>query len=313
MTKKNHLLLVNDFHKVTIDKLDSLYETHKLWQLDQQSKEQLILDLGPACKAVAAGSWSFDDVIYQLPKLELISCFGVGVDLIDFDKTRQRNIHVTNTPDVLNDAVADLALALILATSRNILNADRFVRGRKWLDGPFPFGRGLAGKVLGIAGLGRIGEAIVHRALPFKLEIAYHNRSPKQLPYTYYSTLLELAQNSDILLCMLPGEEETNKIINYEILQHLGPDGVFINVGRGSSVDEAALAQALREGVIAGAGLDVYADEPQVPDELMELDNIVLLPHIGSGALETRVAMGNLVLENLAAYFAGQPLVTEVP
>lgn len=313
MTKKNHLLLVNDFHTETIDTLDSLYQTHKLWQLDQPSKEKLILSLAPACKAVAAGSWSFDDVIYQLPKLELISCFGVGVDLIDFDKTRQRNIRVTNTPDVLNDAVADVALALILATCRNIMNADRFVRNKKWLDGPFLFGRGLEGKVLGIVGLGRIGEAIVHRALPFKLEIAYHNRSPKQLPYTYHSTLRALAQNSDILLCMLPGEEETNKLINYEILQHLGPDGVFINVGRGSSVDELALAQALREGTIAGAGLDVYADEPHVPDELLALDNIVLLPHIGSGTTETRVAMGKLVLENLAAHFSGQPLITEVP
>ncbi len=312
MTDKNHLLLVNDFHSETVLILDSLYQTHKLWQLDQHAKEQLILDLSPVCQAVALGSWVRDDLIYQLPRLEIISCLGVGVDVIDFDITRARNICVTNTPDVLNDEVADAALALILATSRNIVNADKFVRSERWLEGSFPFGRSLAGKVLGIVGLGRIGEAIVHRALPFKLKIAYHNRSLRNLPYTYYSTLAELAQNSDILLCMLPGGEETHEIINYKILEHLGPDGIFINVGRGSSVDELALAQALEEGKIAGAGLDVYTNEPHVPKDLMALDNIVLFPHIGSGTVETRSAMGKLVMQNLAAFFAGQSLITEV-
>ena len=309
---KHHVLVVNEFHPETVAKLDARYQTHHLHNLDSNEKTKLIASLEGKCKAAASASWMCDSSIYSLGSLQLISAFGVGVDGIDFDATGKAGIKVTNTPDVLNDAVADLAIALILATSRNITNADKFARDGQWSKSAFPFGMSLAGKTLGIIGLGRIGEEIAHRALPFKLDIAYYNRREKKLPYNYHSSIQELASHSDILLCMLPGGNETNNLINAAVFENLGPDGIFINVGRGNSVDEKALAQALRNGTIKAAGLDVYKDEPNIPSSLTSLDNIVLLPHIGSATIETRREMGNVVVRNLEAFFAGMPLVTEV-
>ncbi len=312
MQDKPKLLIVNEFHSETIAELDSLYETHHLWEHSDQDKRKLIKTLEGNCKAAATGSWFFDDTVYQLNALKIIACFGVGVDVINFEVTNKRQIKVTNTPDVLNDAVADVAIALILATTRNITKADSFVRRRDWEKGPFPFGTGLAGKTLGIIGLGRIGEEVVHRALPFKLKIAYHNRSPKNLPYSYYPTINELAANSDILLCMLPGGGQTENIIDENVFESLGPSGIFINIGRGSSVDEHALVNALTNNQIAAAGLDVYTTEPIVPEPLLNLENVVLLPHIGSATMETRREMGNSVIKNLQAFFEDTPLLTEV-
>ena len=312
MTAPQQLLVVNEFHPETVAKLDSLYDTHHLWQTPVEERPALLKRLQGQCREVATASWTCDDFIYEIKSLELISAFGVGVDGIDFNKTRSQHISVTNTPDVLNDAVADLAIALILATTRNLINADRFVRTGGWLQGPLPFGHGLSGKTLGIAGLGRIGEAIVKRALPFKLKIAYHNRSPKNLPYTYYSSLTDLAAHCDIFLCMLPGGEDTRHAIDAEVLQNLKNGSVFINVGRGSCVDETALIDALNTGRLGAAGLDVYEDEPKVRQDLLGIDNVVLLPHIGSATIETRQEMGNLVIRNLEAFFAGTPLLTEV-
>ena len=312
MASKPDVLLVNEFHPETIQILDEKFQTHHLWDLSLEEKKKLIQELQGKCESVATASWVVDEVIYELDSLKIISCFGVGVDGVNFEATRRRKIRVTNTPDVLNDAVADIALALVLATTRNIVNADRFVREKKWSKESFPFGIGLADKTLGIVGCGRIGEEIANRALTFGLKIAYHNRSPKNLPYSYYPSIADLAEASDILLCILPGGEGTKNAINAEILKKLGPMGIFINVGRGSSVDEVALASALREGHIFAAGLDVYADEPNVSEELREHDSVVLLPHIGSATVETRRAMGQLVIDNLDAYFAGKPLITEV-
>lgn len=312
MTLKPELLIVNEFHPETVARLDNDYTTHHWWATPESDRIALLESLNGRCTAAATASWVCDPAIYRLESLQLIAAFGVGVDGIDFEKTRSQQITVTNTPDVLNDAVADLALGLILATTRNLINADRFVRKNEWDNGPFPFGRGLAGKTLGIAGLGRIGEAIAKRATPFGMEIAYHNRHPKDLPYHYFDSLEALASNSDILLCMLPGGDETRDKINLEILTLLGSEGIFINVGRGSSVNEEDLVTALESGIIAAAGLDVYKSEPNVPDKLMRLDNVVLLPHIGSATVETRRAMGQLVIDNLAAFFSGNTLLTEV-
>lgn len=312
MSPRPILLIANEFHPETIQKLDQRFETHHLWHLSTEEKKKLIQDLQGHCEAIATASWMIDDIVYELNSLKMISCFGVGVDAIDFELTNNRKIRVSNTPDVLNDAVADLAIALVLATSRNIVNADRFIREKQWSQGPFPFGAGLAGKTLGIAGCGRIGEEIAHRALSFGLKIAYHNRKPKDLPYQYHPDLTSLAEASDFLLCMLPGGTATQNVINADIFKKLGPTGIFINVGRGSSVDEEALVSALQKQQIFAAGLDVYADEPNVPEELLGMNNVVLLPHIGSATVETRRAMGQLVIDNLDAYFAGKPLVTEV-
>lgn len=312
MIKKDDLLIVNEFHSGTIAKLNSLYNSHHLWEYSESEKLELIDSLQGKCKAAATGAWACDKLVYQLNSLELISCFGVGVDAIDFENTSRRDIKVTNTPDVLNDSVADVALALILATTRNIVVADTFVRSLEWQRGQLAFGSGLANKTLGIIGLGRIGEEIVQRALPFKLNIAYHNRTSKDLPYTYYSSIVELAENSDIIVCCLPGGEETQNLINDETFRNLGPDGIFINISRGSCVDEEALTNALQSGQILAAGLDVYAHEPYVPEALLKLENVVLLPHIGSATIETRRAMGELVIDNLAAYFSNKDLLTEV-
>lgn len=306
------LLIANEFHPETVKKLDSEFETHKLWKLSLADQHTLISQLQPVCKAVATASWTTSPLIYELPDLELISCFGVGVDGIDFNITRPRGITVTNTPKVLDDAVADIAMSLVLATQRNLINADRFVRSGNWLKEPFPFGSSLAGKTLGILGLGSIGQEIALRAQSFKLKIAYHNRQPKDLSYTYYPTAVELAAASDILLCVLPGGEETYHLVNSEVLQQLGPQGTFINVGRGSSVDHHALIEALQTGTIAGAALDVYDNEPLVPEQLIEMNNVILLPHIGSATIETRRAMGQLVIDNLKAWDQQQPLLTPV-
>jgi len=306
------LIITHDFHAETITRLDECYDTHKLWLLSADEQQRVVEQLAPTCEAVASASWATNPLIYTLPRLKLISCFGVGVDGIDFNITRERDIQVTNTPDVLNDAVADLAMGLVLATSRNLLTADQYVRAGRWLDAPFPFGRSLAGKVLGIVGLGAIGQEIADRAKAFKMKIAYHNRGPQRLPFDYYDSLPALARASDVLLSMLPGTPDTKRILDAEVFRALGPEGIFINVGRGSTVDEKALVEALQQGTIGGAGLDVYANEPQVPEALLAMTNVVLLPHIGSSTTETRRAMGQLVLDNLKAHFSDRPLLTPV-
>ncbi len=312
MTKKPNVIVVNNFHPETLEELDLLYETRHLWQHDDAEKPELLAALEGRCEIAVSASWMCDPRIYELDSLQLIAAFGVGVDGIDFAATGQKQIRVTNTPDVLNDGVADLAITLILSTMRNLVNADHFSRNGAWTAGPFPFGRSMAGKTLGIAGLGRIGEAIVQRALPFKVSIAYHNRRPRELPYSYYSTLEDLAEASDILLCMLPGGAETDNVVNAAVLEKLGPEGVFVNVGRGNSVDDTALVYALETGRIRAAGLDVYKNEPRIPEAYAALSNVILLPHIGSATVETRRAMGNLVMQNIASYLCDNTLLTQV-
>jgi len=312
MPSSENILIANAFDSETIVKLDEKYITHHLWEYAEKGKTELIRSLDGKCRAVATASWVCDERVYDLRSIKIIAAFGVGVEGINFLETKRKGIKVTNTPGVLNDAVADIAIALILTTMRNIINAEKFVRNSSWEKGPFPPSRSLAGKTLGIVGLGRIGDAIVHRALPFKMKIAYHNRSIKNLPYTYYPSILELADNSDILLCVLPGGEGTRQIIDGQVLQALGPEGIFINVGRGTSVDEKALMAALADGSIAGAGLDVLANEPHVPEPFRKMDNVVLLPHIGSATFETRAEMGDLLINNLEAYFSSKPLLSEV-
>lgn len=312
MPNRDQVLITGAFHAETIEKLDARYATRHLWEHPAGERDALIRSLDGSCRAVACASWDCDDIVYGLGSLEIIAAFGVGVDGIDFAKTAAAGVRVTNTPDVLTDATADIAIALILAAMRRTVQADRFVREGAWLKGPFPFGRDLAGRTLGILGLGRIGEAVARRALPFGMKIAYHNRARRDLPWRYCPDAGTLARESDILLCLLPGGPGTRRLVDADVLRALGPEGVFINVGRGSSVDEEALADALESGRIRAAGLDVYASEPEVPERLRALDNTVLFPHIGSATVETRRAMGERVLENLAAHFAGRPLLSEV-
>jgi lactate dehydrogenase-like 2-hydroxyacid dehydrogenase len=248
-----------------------------------------------------------------LPKLEIISNFGVGVDAINLDDARKRKVIVTNTPDVLNECVADTALALVMNTLRKMPQSEAYLRAGKWATrGPFPLTTSLGGKTLGILGLGRIGEAIAKRAMACGMKIRYHNRSKKDVPYPYDPDPVTLAKNSNVLMVVTPGGAETRNLVGAKVLDALGPKGYVCNIARGSVVDEPVLLRYLQENKIAGAGLDVFADEPRVPPEFFTLENCVLFPHVGSATVETRKAMGDLQIENLRLHFAGKPVKTRV-
>lgn len=267
-------------------------------------------------RAIAAMGESRIDaaLIEQLPALEIISVMGVGYDGIDVAAAKARGAVVTHTPDVLNDDVADLAIALMLATARQIPAADRYVRGGQWSDGPMPLARKMSGARLGLVGMGRIGQAIAARASAFGMPISYTSRSAKpQVPYRYFPSARELAAESDFLVVITPGGAGTRKLIDAPVLEALGAKGVLVNVARGSVVDEAALIDALERGVIAGAGLDVFENEPQVPERLRALPHVVLTPHVGSATGQTRQAMVDLAMNNLGARLAGAAPLTPVP
>jgi lactate dehydrogenase-like 2-hydroxyacid dehydrogenase len=249
----------------------------------------------------------------QLPVLEIITVLGVGYDGVDVKAARQRGIRVTHTPDVLTDDVADFAMALLLGIARNTRLADRFTRSGAWAEGPFPFSRKVSGARIGIIGLGRIGKAIARRAAAFDMSIAYTGRQPQAVDYAYFPSAVELAAAVDFLVIAVGGGAGTYHLVDKQVLDALGPDGYLINVGRGSVVDEQALAQALAEGRLAGAALDVYEDEPQPHSALLGLDNVLLTPHMASATLDTRRAMSDLVLANLQAWHSKTALPTPVP
>ena len=269
---------------------------------------------GRVCGLVALGTSTVaGEFIAQLPALEIISVFGVGYDGIDIQAAHKRGVVVTNTPDVLTDDVADLCLGLILSVSREISAAERFLRGGQWQNGAFHLARKVSGSRLGIIGLGRIGNAVARRAEGFGMSIAYTDlREKPNVPYRFYPTLLELAGNSDFLVVAAFGGPTTRNLVNAEVLKALGPEGSLINIARGSLVDEPALVDALKNHTIRGAAIDVYADEPNVPAELLAMENVVLTPHMASGTVQTRHAMANLTFANLEAHFEGKPVLTPV-
>ena len=264
---------------------------------------------------VGGGEAKIDKALMdQLPALEMISICGVGYDGVDVPAAMARGVPVTHTPEVLNDDVADLAIALMLSIGRQVPQSDQFVRANQWVNGPFPLSRKVSGAKLGIVGIGRIGQAIAKRAAAFDMQISYTARSAKaDIPYAYEADVVKLAAKVDFLIVITPGGAGTRHLINASVLKALGSDGFLINVARGSVVDEAALIEALQNKTIAGAALDVYADEPRVPEALRQLANVVLTPHMASGTAQTRKAMSDLALANLQAHLAGQPLRTPVP
>jgi lactate dehydrogenase-like 2-hydroxyacid dehydrogenase len=252
------------------------------------------------------------------PQLKIVANVAVGYNNIDVPACRSRGVIVTNTPDVLTEEVADTALGLLLMTVRELSAAERYLRAGRWpAEGPYPLSPSLRDRTVGIVGLGRIGMAIARRLEAMKVSIAYHARRARaDAPCRYYADLRAMAADVDVLLVIVPGTASTRHLVNADVLEALGPDGILINVGRGSVVDEAALVSALREGKIRSAGLDVFANEPHVPPELIALPNAVLLPHVGSASVHTRHAMGQLVVDNLASWFQnGRPLtpVAETP
>lgn len=249
----------------------------------------------------------------KLPNLEIIAGFGVGYDSIDIAVAQARNIRVTNTPDVLNDAVAELTIGLMIALARRIPQGDQFVRRGKWLSGGFGLFSELTGKTVGILGLGRIGKEIATRAQAMKMRVVYHGRRQQpNVPYIYYDALEDMARDSDWLVIIAPGGKGTDGIVSREVLEALGPQGMLVNIARGTLVDEPAMIELLQNGGLGGAALDVFIDEPKVPEALVGLDNVVLSPHQGSATVQTRDAMGALLVANLERYFAGEPLISPV-
>lgn len=273
--------------------------------------------IAPTIRALAASGDSRvgADLIARLPALEIVAVMGVGYDGIDVAAAKARGVVVTHTPDVLNDDVADLAIGLMLCAARQLTTADRYVRAGEWETcGAMPLARKMSGARLGLVGIGRIGQAIAHRAAAFGMSIAYTARSARPaLPYRHLPTAEALAAESDFLVLITPGGAGTKHLVDAAVLRALGPKGILVNVARGSVVDETALIEALEQGVIGGAALDVFEDEPRVPARLTALPQVVLAPHIGSATTATRQAMADLALANLQAHFAGRPLPTPVP
>jgi hydroxypyruvate reductase len=310
---KPEIIITAKGHAGTMATLQSEFNTHLL--SDAADRNAFLKQHAPAVRGLATfGPMPVDAKLMDaLPKLEIISNFGVGVDAINLDDARQRKIIVTNTPEVLNDCVADTALALVMNTLRKLPQSEAYLRAGHWASrGPYPLTTSLGGKTLGILGLGRIGEAIARRAIACGMKIRYHNRNKKDVPYPYDPDPVTLAKNSDVLLVVTPASAETNRMVGAKILDALGPQGYLINIARGSIVDEPVLLRYLQEKKIAGAGLDVFVDEPRVPPQFFTLDNAVLFPHVGSATVETRKAMGDLQIENLRRHFAGKPVLTRV-
>jgi len=310
---KPDVVIVTPVLPRTQEILEKEFNLLKLYEAAE--REAFLKQAASRARALASfGAWGADAKLMDaLPKLEIISHFGVGVDSIDLAAAKQRGIIVTNTPDVLNDCVADTAMSLILNMLREFPQSEQYLRSGYWASrGMYPLTRALGGRTLGVLGLGRIGEAIAKRAEAFGMKIRYHNRTKKKTRYAYDPDPVSLAKNCDVLLVATPGGSGTAKIVNAQVLDALGAQGIVVNISRGSTIDEPTLLRYLRERRIAGAGLDVFENEPNINPEFFALQNAVLYPHVGSATQETRFAMGMLQVDNLRAHFAGKPVLTRV-
>ncbi|HEY4065625.1 MAG TPA: 2-hydroxyacid dehydrogenase [Burkholderiaceae bacterium] len=314
--RKIDVLMAGPQVSALADAVEREYTVHKLWLASDRAA--FLAERAPLIRGIVTNGpvGANAELMAALPKLEIISSSGVGTDAIDLAAAKQRGVIVTNTPGVLNDCVADTGLMLMLATARRLGESERFVRAGQWATSKFPLATSLGGKTCAILGMGNIGLAVAKRAQACGMKIAYLSRSPKPalagLGFTAYTDLESLARDADFLVLTLPGGAETRHIVDERLLNALGPTGHLINIARGSVVDEAALIRALQAGTIAGAGLDVFEDEPRVPAALLALDNVVLTPHIGSATIETRAAMSALTFDNLHAHFTGKPVLTPV-
>lgn len=310
---KPEIVIVGPMYPACQARLEAEFTAHRLWEAaDRGAFLRGVADRARGI-AVYALHGCPAELIEALPKVEIVACMGIGVDRIALKCAEARGIRVTNTPDVVTPDTADTAMALMLAVERSIPQGDSFIRRGEWATGDFAFGRSLGKRRLGIVGLGRIGAAIAKRAAAFDMEIAYHGPRPKSdTPYRYVADLAELAEWAEILVAACPGGEATRNLIDGKIIAALGAQGTLINIARGSVVDEAALIAALQSGALGAAGLDVFAAEPNVPEALRALDNVVLSPHIGTQTHDARRAMGDLTVDNLHAHFAGRPLLSPV-
>jgi hydroxypyruvate reductase len=279
-------------------------------------KDALLRDVGAGIRGLFCGGGTVlsPAMLDQLPKLEMISVFGVGYDGVPIEYCKRRGIKVGHTPNVLSDEVADLAIALMLMSARQLVENHKFVERGEWLKTGYPLCNSVHHKKVGIIGLGRIGMTIAKRCAGFDMDVSYHSRNARNdVPHRYYASLTAMARDVDYLIAITPGGASTKHMVNADVLAALGKKGVLVNVARGSVVDTNALIAALNAGTIGGAGLDVFEDEPRVPEALFNRPNVVLLPHVASATQETRLGMANLALDNAAAYFAGKPLVALIP
>ena len=314
-TKNVHVLQMGPYPKWDEDALDSHFTTHRYYQADD--KNALIASIAGSVRGLATkGDLGVKrEVIEALPNLEIISVYGVGYDAVDVDAARERGVRVTNTPDVLTKECADLGVAMMLAQARAIVPADKWVRDGSWArTGPMALQTRAHGKKAGILGMGRIGAEVARRLRAFDMEIAYTNRAPREgeADAQFIADPVELARWADFLFITLSASAETRHIVNREVIEALGPDGMLINLSRAANVDEQALLDALESGSLGSAALDVFENEPNLDPRFLELDNVLLQPHHASATVETRKAMGKLMLDNLVAHFEGRDLLTPV-
>lgn len=312
MNIKPEILVITEIPQPMIDTLERHFVVHKYWQQDAETQ---LRDHAPTIRGALtrAAKGISTSLIEQLPALEVISGFGVGVDATDLDTCRRRGIHVSNTPNVLNECVADTGLALMLAVTRKICEADRFARAGEWEKAVFPSAWKMSGKRCGIVGMGNIGHDVAQRAAAFNMPIHYFSpQEARNSTWQRHDSLVALAKAVDFLVLTLPGGAKTHHVISRDVLEALGPDGILVNIARGSVVDTEALIAVLQEGKLRGAGLDVFEQEPHIPPALRDVQNVVLLPHIASNTAETRQAMADLTINNLVSYFNDGKLLTPV-
>lgn len=310
---KLKLLMMGAYAAWDMDDLEASYDVLKVWEAPD--RDAFVRSHGADVRAIATRGelGASADVMGKLPKLEIVACYGVGTDAIDLGYARSKGIRVTNTPDVLTADVADMGIALLLAVARQIPRGDTYVRDGSWAKANMHLVTRVNGKKVGVVGMGRIGSIVAKRLAGFDCDIAYFGRNKRaDLPYAFVADLVELARRSEFLIVTLAGGESTKGMINARVLDGLGPDGILVNISRGSTVDEAALIDALTNKRIKGAGLDVFWNEPSIDQRFKALDNVVLQPHHASGTVETRKAMGQLVRDNLKAHFSGAALITPV-
>jgi len=308
------IMMMGPMHPAVEEGLKDDFTIHKLWEAED--RDAFLTQLGSRIRGVATSGHMGcpREVLTKMPNVEIIASYGVGYDAVDTEDCRARGIKVTNTPDVLTDAMAEITLGLMISLARRLPQADRYVREGRWeREGDMPLFSELNGRVLGIYGLGRIGKEVARRAQAFKMRVVYHGRSEQpHEPFVYYPDLVAMARDVDWLVSIVPGGSSTRHRIDRKVMEALGPEGMLVNVGRGSTVVEEELIRALREGRLGGAALDVFENEPHVPEAFYAMENVVLSPHQGSATKKTRQAMGELVVDNLKAHFSGRPALTPV-
>ena len=312
MKIEKNVLIMSSFPNKITKLFDETFNTFKSYE--QENVEKFIESLSDKIEAIAVmgGTTVSSELIKKLPKLKIIANYGVGYDAVDVKQATLSNVKVTNTPDVLNDEVADTAIALTLCVYKNIALANQFLLEKKWLKSEYPLSKKFSGTKFGMLGMGRIGKTNAKRIESFNCEICYHSRNQKDVKYKYFSKLEDLAEYVDTLCVITPGGEETKHLVNANVLQKLGKNGFLINIARGTVIDQKALIYALQNNIIRGAGLDVFENEPNVPDDLINLNNVILTPHIGSATVETRYDMGKLVYDNIVQMLTTNTTISPV-